>query len=119
MRGSRFGTTVWTGSAFDCTGGEISLLHYLYNFSSLSYPRAYGVCNKGSIVARSLRVENDIYFISQLNISVSADVIGKSIECIYDDGNTHTSELIGAKNISISGIFQKFDLYRKLGEGEL
>ena len=51
MRGSHFGTTVWTGSAFDCAGGEISLLHFLYSFSSLSHPRAYGVCNKGFIVA--------------------------------------------------------------------
>ena len=99
--GSRFGTTVWHGSAFDCAGGEISLLHSLYTEDTMPHTRAYGECNKGSIVAQGLRIENDTYFISQLNITISADVMGKSIECIYD--SAFTSELIGAKNISISG----------------
>ena len=95
--GSRYGTTVWSGSAFDCSGGEITLLHSFYAERTVSH--AYGECNNGSIVAQSLRVENMCY-ISQLNITVGTDMIGKSIECNYDDGNTETSQLVGALNIN-------------------
>ena len=48
----------------------------------------------GSIVAQSLCIEESICYTSQLNIIVSADVIGKSIECYYDDSNMATSHAI-------------------------
>ena len=103
MTGTRFGTTVWRGSAFDCAAGEISLLHFLYTDDTMSHARAIGDCNKGSIVAQGLRVENDTYYISQLNVTITADVIGKNVECIYV-GNTGIPELIiDSRNISISG----------------
>ena len=95
VMGSRYGTTVWRGSAFDCAGGEIILLHSFCE-STASY--AYGECNNGSVVVQSLRVESTCY-VSQLNITVGTDMIGKSIECIYDDGNTETSQSVGASNI--------------------
>ena len=105
VMGSQFGTTVWYGSAFDCAGtsGEISLLHFLYTDDTVSHARASGECNKGSIVAQGLRTENDTYYVSRLNVTVTADIIGKNIECIYD-GNTGIPELIiDSRNISISG----------------
>ena len=98
--GSRYGTTVWSGSAFDCTGGEITLLHSFYEST------AYGECNNGSIVAQSLRVENNnTSYTSQLNIAVSADMIGKSVECAYDSGNTETSQSVGVDTITTLGKF--------------
>ena len=100
MGSDYFGIMVWSGSAFDCadTGGEISLLHSFYN-STESHTRAYGECNNGSIVARGIRIENGTY-ISQLNISVSADMIGKNIGCF--DALTN-STLVGSAIILTSG----------------
>ena len=43
------GATVWTGSLFDCIGGEILLRHRL--FESVS-----GKCNNGAVIARSIGV---------------------------------------------------------------
>ena len=95
--GSQLGTTVWRGTAFDCTSGEISLLHSAY--AETSVLRAYGECNNGLITAKSLSVADLICYTSQLNITISDKVIGKSIECYYDDSNTTTLQLVGAINI--------------------
>ena len=99
VMGTRFVATIWSGSAFDCAGGEISLLHSLYNSTFEYHARAYGECNNGSIVAQGLRIENGSY-ISQLNISVSTDRIGRNIECFYETTN---STLVGSTVILISG----------------
>ena len=98
--GSPLGTTVWRGTAFDCTSGEISLLHRAY--AETSVLRAYGECNNGLITAKSLSVADSMCYTSQLNITISNDVIGKSIECHYDDSNTTTLQLVGATNIITS-----------------
>ena len=96
--GSQLGTTVWRGTAFECTSGEISLLHRLY-FTESSASYAYGECNNGSIIAQSLSIEDGMFYTSQLNITVSDDVIGRSIECNYDDSSTTTLQLIGTTNV--------------------
>jgi hypothetical protein len=97
--GSQLDTTVWRGTAFDCiyNSGEINLLHSAYAEDSVL--RAYGECNKGLITAQGLSVVDSLCYTSQLNITVSADVIGKNVECHYDDSNTTTLQLIGAINI--------------------
>ena len=95
--GNQLGTTVWPGTAFDCANGEISLLHSAYTENSVL--RAYDECNNGLTVALGADVADSVCYISQLNITVSVDMIGKSIECHYDDSNTTTSQLIGAANI--------------------
>ena len=108
------GTTVWSGSAFDCSGGEINLLHRFYNGTeSDTGVRAYGECNNSSIVAQGVRVENGTY-ISQLNISVSNDMIGRSIEC-FDA--TADSALVDSAIISRTGIkvFKDMPEYPSLG----
>ena len=69
--------TVWTGSAFNCY--EIALLH-----SRFMNTRTY-TCNNGAIVAQSLSVEGN-YYTSQLNVTITPDIIGKTIECIVDNG---------------------------------
>ena len=100
--GSQLGTTVWSGTAFECTSGEISLLHSAYG--ETSGLRAYDECNNGSIMAQCLGIEESMTmsYTSQLNITVSTHVIGKSIECHYDDPNTFTLQLEGAQNIITS-----------------
>ena len=79
--GGPFDTTFWQGSAFNCLLEEIALLHARYT----SVNGAFGQCNNGSLVARSLGTENGRYT-SQLNVTVTSDIIGESIECVHDDG---------------------------------
>ena len=76
---------MWTGTAFDCSSGEIPLLHTYYKRDG----GTFGECNNGNIVARSLRVEDSNYT-SQLNVTVTPDVIGKTIECVNYDGRSET-----------------------------
>ena len=76
--------TVWQGSAFECPGSnEITLL----NSHFTSQEGAYGECNNGNIVAKSLRVEGDLYT-SQLSVTVSAAITGKNITCVHENVGT-------------------------------
>ena len=56
-----------------------------------------GYCNDGDIVARGLRVENKSYT-SQLNVTLTNDLAGESIECVHDDGINFT--MVGSLNIT-------------------
>ena len=75
--------TVWKGSAFDCqnSNNEIVLLHNRFN----SHDGSQRFCNNGAMVAQSVKTD-DIYYTSQLRVTVTSDLIGKSVECHYDDG---------------------------------
>ena len=59
-----------------------------------------GMCNNGSIVAQSLW-EQDGCYTSQLNVTVTTDMIGTSIECVYD--NISSTNTVGSLNITASG----------------
>ena len=84
--GSPIGATVWRGTAFDCeVDTVINLLHNQFTTPT----GAFGSCNNGAIVAQSLRVENNRY-VSELNVAITSDVIGESIECVHDDGGVTT-----------------------------
>jgi hypothetical protein len=82
IRAEERGATTWTGTAFDCSGNEIVLIH---TFFSYPYREVAGECNNGAIVARSLSAEGNNYT-SQLNVIVTPEIVGKSIECRYDHG---------------------------------
>lgn len=92
------GTTVWQGSAFICPSiNEISLRHTKFKTQT-----AVGECNNGSIRGHGVSVIGNCYT-SQLNVSVSSSLSGKTVECLYDDGLTTTT--IGNHSIIItSGI---------------
>ena len=90
VMGTENGFTVWQGSALDCIGNEIALRHRLYT----STDGAQGECNSGSILGRSLRLEAGSFYVSQLIIRNSSEVIGESIECVLFDVNA-TGEVIG------------------------
>ena len=94
--GGRFDITVWRGSAFDCSSEEIILLHN--RFTSLN--GAYGQCNNGSIVGRNLGTDSGRYT-SQLNVTATPDIIGKSIECLHENGLDII--IIGLLNITLLG----------------
>ena len=98
MIGTYFGITFWAGSAFNCPLREIVLLHRLFP------ENVYGECNTGSITGRSLSVHTKngtYYYTSQLNVTISSGVIGKSVECYYDGNTGMTSQLIGGLNITL------------------
>ena len=90
------GATVWTGTAFDCPGNEITLLHH--RFPPDNGP-AIGECNDGAIRGRSVQVNGSLYT-SQLTVTVTADVIGESIECIHDHAGG--TDVIGSTNIILT-----------------
>ena len=92
--------TVWRGSAFDCSSAnnEIALIHSL--FGSKSSTVAAGECNSGSIHAHSVRVEGNCYT-SQLYITVTTNMIGKTVECVYD--NTSIESVIGTLIVATEG----------------
>ena len=90
--------TVWQGSAFNCTGNEISLLHNRFMLNQ----EKIAECNDGAIVGRNLRIENDCY-ISQLNVTVSYNMLGKDIKCVQDDG-TNIQARLSIQIIKTAGI---------------
>ena len=98
MEGGPGDAMIWRGSAFDCStkNNEINL-----NFGRFS--SAAGVCNNGSIQARSIMgVEYNLYT-SQLNITVSSDMIGKTIECVHDNINNSTVSVVGTLTLATVG----------------
>ena len=96
--GEQAGTTVWTGTVFNCTANnrEISLFHDRYE----STEGAYGVC--GDIVGRSINTTNGNisteYYVSRLTVPISSDTAGKVIDCQYDNGVT----VISVEKMTIS-----------------
>ena len=85
---------LWRGSAFDCRDNDISLIH-----SRFESGLAVGECNNGSIKGQGIRVEGSCYT-AQLNITVSSDMIGKTIECVHDNS---TETIIGTLTVATVG----------------
>ena len=97
------GITVWRGTVFNCeVGAEINLLHSQFVLEQ----GAFGSCNSGAIRGKSLRIENNRY-ISQLSVTLSDDMSGETIECVYDDGMATT--IIG--NYSLNLIIGSVNYY--------
>ena len=91
-----WGATVWLGSAFDgCRSQEIVLLHSDYSTENGIVHESCG----DLILAQILKEENGSYT-SQLNVTVTSYIIGKSIECAYDDSAGSTTS-IGSLNVTI------------------
>lgn len=82
--GTPGGSTVWTGTAFQCpdTQDAITLLHS--RFMSPEFTSKVYMCNNGAIVARILGVEGS-YYSSQLNITVTSYMAGKTVMCLQID----------------------------------
>ena len=76
-----FGATIWTGTAFsDCSGGRNELI--LFHSRFLQTEGTKGSCNNEAIEGRSLSVEGNSYT-SQLNVTVTPGIAGKTIICLY------------------------------------
>ena len=79
--------TVWEGTAFECSGGEITLAN-----SDFGTPAAVGVCS--NIMARGLSINNSCYT-SELKVIFDTALQNHSIECNADNG-THITKRIGS-----------------------
>ena len=95
----RFGEhTVWKGSAFDCIGNEIALIHGTGQVG-FNTTIAAGECNNKSIRAQIIRIEGNCYT-SQININVDDDIIGKTIICVHDNV---TETVVGTLTLAFAG----------------
>ena len=94
------GTTVWKGSALECTSSnnEIVLLHSRYNTTN----GVKVICSDGNLVlhAESLSVENG-YYTSQINVQVNSELTRTTltIDCFHDDGAKE--ELVESYSVAI------------------
>ena len=86
------------GSAFDCIGNEIALIHGIGQVGS-NTTIAAGECNNKSIQAQIIRVKGNCYT-SQININVNDDMIGKTVKCVHDND---TETVVGTLTLAIAG----------------
>ena len=97
------GVTIFRGnpsSFFCCIGNsnclnEIVLHHAQFNNSIQS------ICNNGTVIGQSLSNDNNTYYTSQLNITVTSELIGDTIECVHDNGTHHV--VIGRSKLNNTG----------------
>ena len=88
------GTTIWRGTAFNCTarGHAIALRHSLF-----STPQgAHGQCNNGNITGHSLSKDSG-NFTSEIHVLFNPNLLGRTIECIHN--NITSYEIIGNSTI--------------------
>ena len=77
------GNTIWNGSAFNCPStGSSNNNQILLRHSG--FGTQMGSCNNGDITGKGI-FAMDTLFVSQLNVTLSSDVVGKEIACYYDD----------------------------------
>ena len=76
------GTSVWSGTAFDCPmdGSLIILRHSQFASDS---NQAFGTCNNGDIVGHGIRVVDNCYT-SQLNVTVRESYNNKTVQCVLN-----------------------------------
>ena len=88
--GDNGGITVWMGDFFRCPNGrrEIGLLHSDFISGQGGGEYSARICNNGNVVGRIVGAENG-YYTSQLNVTLTSDIIGQSIACAYDNGTIH------------------------------
>ena len=72
-------STIWRGSAFNCASSENEIQILNNNVSSET-------CNDGMITGRVIRRQDNNYT-SQLNVTLSSNLIGKSVECASNNGS--------------------------------
>ena len=89
-------STIWKGNAFDdrCVS-EIVLIHQRY-----TSPGAYISCSNETIVARGLPVEVNETYTSQLSVTLTTDLLGKSIECHHENGTLSSVTKVASTGIS-------------------
>ena len=75
-----------------CQGGEISLQH-------LHFLQTVGSCNNRAIVGQGVAEDNN-RFTSRLSVTMTSELVGRTVTCSVDDGATATS--VGTLTLSLS-----------------
>ena len=90
--------TIWKGTAIDCRDGNniIVLIHSRF----ISPGGTSRDCNNGAIVARSIGLE-DRQYTSQLNVTVTNEMAGKTIICLTANASDQIIQLSTTITISI------------------
>ena len=97
------GNTLYNGTAFYCpsansaSNNQILLRHS--GFGTRGEPS--GMCNNGAITAEGVSVDSTRYT-SRLNVTVSSDIVGMNVSCIYDDASRGMEFLIGNIQIDLT-----------------
>ena len=88
-------SVVWKGSAFSCpqANNDITLL-------SQENATIIKSCNNETISGKIVRADENGTLISQLNVTLTDEVIGKGLECAYNDGITE--DTVGSLNVAES-----------------
>ena len=86
------GSTIWRGSAFNCAGDAITLIHQNFIDGTIRG------CNDGDIVGQSVGVDGEFYT-SQLNVTISAGLNSKTVVCYFD----LEMQQIGTSLITLAG----------------
>ena len=95
------GNTIWNGSAFNCpsnsdsNNNQILLRHSGFG----SGGNSVGTCNGGAITGEGVSSENG-FFTSQLNVTVSPNLVGQQVSCYYENGSIEI--LVGADTIVLT-----------------
>ena len=97
--GNYGGFSLWIGDFFRCSSGKqiIELLHS--HDGTVTFNDQ--TCNNGEVVGRIVRVENGS-FISQLNVTLTNNTAGRTIECANDNGTS--IRRIGLLNLPIGSV---------------
>ena len=90
------GSSVWRGTAFDCSGSanRISLAHLLFSTSGDS-----GTCTSGAITAESVGVVDNCYT-SRLMVTASPALNGTTVECTLSN-----VRVVGSNTIPLTGTY--------------
>ena len=78
--------TIWNGSAFSCVNSQNEI--YLINSQGV-----ITTCNNGQIVGHILGEDSEGFYTSQLNVMISSDLIGKTVQCASVNGSGEISVL--------------------------
>ena len=85
------GVTIWGGSAFQCSTGEIILRHNAFDGETPQF----GDCD--DIVGESVGVQDNCYT-SKLRVPISTEVNNRTVHCLY---NSNMTTLIDEARISV------------------
>ena len=103
------GSTVWKGTAFQCSDSDGSLILRHSHFVNRTDDK---VCNDGAVVARPLQIiENfpQTYYMSQLRLTIGLETNNKSVQCAHDNGTEEN--VVGTITVSITSGLSNFKFY--------
>ena len=103
--GESGGSTVWMGSVLNCTGQEISLFHGDYESTKGAHDGCGGVVGQSVRSYVGVNTTNDnsttvTLYTSRLTVPINSGTVGRTIECLYDDGAIAT--LVGRQTVNIT-----------------